>query len=158
MTGFTQRWSKQKLQQWLMADKKSTVSSRVTLKSNLWWPHRSPAQQNSWSPMKYQRLWLIPLHYIRQCACEKARTEVRSAVHDVVEKILFDLLHRKAIDKILDKHIVSFFDSSGSADNMGDKLLSTYAFMALITAFIQRRTGKAIAAECVSTKMDKQLK
>lgn len=56
------------------------------------------------------------------------------------------------IEEILDKHITKYFDNSNSTRKLLEKILSTNASIAPITASIQRRTSEAIAEEHVARK------
>lgn len=81
------------------------------------------------------------LEGILQPTYEKGHPRTRSFVYVVFEQILFDLSRREVSDNALDKHIASHFDTSHATDMIGRKLLTTNAFKAPITSFIQRRAG-----------------
>lgn len=83
---------------------------------------------------------------------------VRIVAYDVIEQIRSELWHWKVMDEIFDKHMESCVDPTDSADKIGEKLLFTNASMAPTTAFIQRWTCEAVAAERVTTEMKKPLK
>lgn len=59
------------------------------------------------------------------------------------------------MDRILDKHIPRYSDTSDTAGTVGNKLLSKNAFMAPIAEFMQSWTSQAVAAEPITTEMKK---
>lgn len=69
--------------------------------------------------------------------------EGRNVVHNVVEKIPFDLLRQEGMEKILYKLITNHFDTGDAAYMICEKLLSPTALMTPFSAFIKRRTRKA---------------
>lgn len=93
------------------------------------------------------------LQIIMQCAYEKACARARYFVNDVVEKVPYNLLHRKVIDETLDKHITNCSNISDAADKICEKLLCTKDFMEPSGVFIQSRAGEAFAKECLNTKL-----
>lgn len=105
-----------------------------------------------------QALVLDPSHEILQSAYEKSCTEVRSFFYNVVEQIHFSLLRGEVMDEILVEHMEKYFDTINTVDKVGEKQLSTNAFMNPFAAFIGRRTSEASVTEQVATKMEKQLK
>lgn len=94
---------------------------------------------------------------ILQCAYESARTAVRSGLYKVVEQVLFYFLRRGVSGETLDGYVSTYFNIGNTDDKAGKKLLSINYAMAPISKFIQRRTGEAIAAERVATKMEDHL-
>lgn len=62
------------------------------------------------------------------------------------------------MDEILEKRIANNLDVGDTADRIGGSLMSSIAFMELVTTFIQRMAGKRVAAVCVEKKMDSRLK
>lgn len=62
------------------------------------------------------------------------------------------------MEEILEKHIPKYFDTSNTADNIGESILSPNAFMTLIDAFRNPRTSEAVETERTTTKMEKQRK
>lgn len=93
-----------------------------------------------------------------QCTYKKARTGILFVVYNVVGQIQFHLLLREVMNEILDEHIAEYFDPSDTAGKVSEQLPSTNTSMALIAAFIQRRTSEAVAVECVSKNMEEQLR
>lgn len=89
---------------------------------------------------------------------ETAPAGDRSVLDNAREQILLDLLRREVIGDILNKHITKCFGTPDTADQASPKLLSANPFMAPIQAFIHRKDSKAIAVECIPTKIAKQLK
>lgn len=99
------------------------------------------------------------MNYVLQCTYEKAQTRARSVVYNIVDqKILLDLLRREMMDEFLDNHIGNVLDTSDAVDRICGKLLSTYAFIAPISAFIQHRTGQTVAGRCITTKVENHSK
>lgn len=64
----------------------------------------------------------------------------------------------RVIDKILDKYIANYSDTSDTVDKVGGNLLSTNAFVAPAVSFMKHRTSEAVTAKRVATKMKKHLK
>lgn len=98
------------------------------------------------------------LNDILQCTYEKSRTGARYVVYNVVKQIIFDLLRRDLMDKTLDQHIAKYFNTSDTVERVRANVVSKNAFMAPITAFIQRCTSKAVDTECIATEMEIQMK
>lgn len=66
---------------------------------------------------------------ILQCKREKGRPEACSVVYNVDEQVPLDLSRQEVMDKIPEKHIANYFDTSAVADKIREKLLlSTETF------------------------------
>lgn len=87
----------------------------------------------------------------------KTLTGVRFVPFNVVEKVLFDMLHWRVMYEFLYRHVKNYVDTCDSAEKIDEYLVSTKTFILPSTPFIQRRTGEAIAARCGAMKMEKQL-
>lgn len=101
---------------------------------------------------KIPTLVAYPLHDILQRKNEKAcKKFVRSIIASL--SIFFSTCCiGKRWTRFLTK-MAKYFDTTDSADKVGEKLVSTNGFNAPIPAFIQRRTSEAVAAECLEAKI-----
>lgn len=81
---------------------------------------------------------------ILQSTCKKAWRRALSVIYNVVEQIYSDILCRKVMGDVFQKHIAKYFETSNTGDKVSENILSTYAFKASIAAFIQCNTSKSV--------------
>lgn len=91
-----------------------------------------------------------------QVVHKKAHTAACNVAYNFIEQVLLDLLSRKLMYKIPEKHTAKYLDTINTADKVGKNPISTNALMLTVSAFIQHKTSEAVAAERVATKTEKR--
>lgn len=90
-------------------------------------------------------------------SCHKARSEIRSVVHNVAEQVLLDPLRRVVPGETLHTHIERFFDTDVACNWILKKLLTSSSLMTPIPTLVRRKTDSYITGQStVLTKASKK--
>lgn len=74
-----------------------------------------------------------------------AQSEIRSAMYNVREQIMLDLLRKEIIGETLGGHVAKLLDTDAAINRLSKELLTSSLFVALIVTFVQLENGSAIA-------------
>lgn len=96
---------------------------------------REDNRQGNFGPLS----WILERH---PATCLQERTYWSLPRHySVMTQVLQYLIRSEEINETLYRHISIYFHFDDTASQIGGKLLSTNSFIAMITAFIQRKTS-----------------
>lgn len=83
--------------------------------------------------------------------------EFRLSAYCVVEPVVLDQIGTEVLGKVLDNHIVKYFDAGNNTTKFSKTFLSTGSFVASITKFIHGKTMDAIVDHFQAAAFDSTL-